>query len=95
MPDLSWNSNFMAIKIIHKGVPPASIKYECTCSNCSTVLEFQKSDARVVDDRTETAYIVNCPVCFKDIYNASLKRASNFRSATANHPDFGPTWLDR
>lgn len=59
------------MKVISRGIPPESQKYTTTCRDCHSVLEFQKKEARIVDDRNETVYVLNCPVCRNDIWIAS------------------------
>lgn len=59
------------MKVISRGVPPDSLNYRTSCNECNSVLEFKKSEARVVNDRNETVYVVKCPVCTKEIWIAS------------------------
>ncbi|KQE85291.1 hypothetical protein APB94_17510 [Acinetobacter lactucae] len=59
------------MKIISRGTPPELQNYRTNCNKCHSFLEFQKSDARVVDDRNETVYVITCPVCSCDIWISS------------------------
>lgn len=59
------------MKVVSRGIPPELQQYTTTCSNCRSVLEFQKNEARMVNDRNETVYVLNCPVCRNDIWIAS------------------------
>ena len=59
------------MKVISRGIPPQNQTYTATCRDCLSVLEFQKNEARVVDDRNETIYVITCPVCSKEIWIAS------------------------
>lgn len=59
------------MKVVSRGIPPELQQYTTTCSNCRSVLEFQKNEARVMSDRNETVYVLNCPVCRNDIWIAS------------------------
>jgi RNase P subunit RPR2 len=59
------------MKVVSRGIPPELQQYTTTCSNCRSVLEFQKNEARVMSDRNETVYVLNCPVCNEEIWIAS------------------------
>ena len=39
--------------------------------NINSVLEFQKSDARIVNDRNDMCYVLTCPVCSNEIWISS------------------------
>lgn len=55
------------MKVISRGSLPEDQLYRTSCSNCKSVLEYQKKEARIVTDRNEIVYIIVCPVCSKDI----------------------------
>lgn len=59
------------MKVISRGIPPELQLFRVNCSNCHSVLEFQKNEARVVSDRNETVYVINCPICRKEIWISS------------------------
>mgnify|MGYP003600219204 FL=1 len=59
------------MKVVSRGTLPELQQYTATCSNCRSVLEFQKNEARVVNDRNEIVYVLTCPVCSKEIWIAS------------------------
>ncbi len=59
------------MKIISRGKPPELLNYRTNCNKCHSVLEFQKSDARAVNDRNETVYVITCPVCSCEIWISS------------------------
>ena len=59
------------MKIISRGTPPELQAYTTSCGKCHSVLEFQKNEARVMSDRNETVYVLNCLVCRNDIWIAS------------------------
>lgn len=74
------------MKIISQGTSPELQAYTTSCSKCHSVLEFQKNEARVMSDRNETVYVLNCPVCRNDIWIAShaLKLKSTEQRADPN-----------
>jgi len=55
------------MKIIEHGTPPDAKPITAKCSHCKTVVEFYKSEARVMADRNETYLLIECPVCKKGI----------------------------
>ncbi|ATP86048.1 hypothetical protein [Acinetobacter baumannii] len=59
------------MKVISRGVPPELQTYRDSCGKCYSVIEFQKNELRVMSDRNETIYVLNCPVCRNDIWIAS------------------------
>nr|WP_314367276.1 hypothetical protein [uncultured Acinetobacter sp.] len=59
------------MQVIKRGIPPESLNYRASCNGCHSVLEFKKGEARAVNDRNETVYVVKCPVCTKEIWIAS------------------------
>ncbi len=59
------------MKVISKGTLPELQLFRTSCSNCHSVLEFQKNEARVMSDRNETVYVIDCPICRKEIWSSS------------------------
>jgi uncharacterized protein with PIN domain len=59
------------MKVISRGTPPELQTYTASCGKCHSVLEFQKNETRVMSDRNETVYVLNCPVCRNEIWIAS------------------------
>ena len=53
------------MKVISKGTLPELQLFRTSCSNCHSVLEFQKNEAIVMSDRNETVYVIDCPICRK------------------------------
>ena len=76
------------MKIVSRGIPPELQQYTATCSNCHSVLEFQKSEARAVSDRNELVYVLNCPVCNKEIWIASQALRPVQTSRSIQETDF-------
>jgi len=59
------------MKVISRGILPESIIYTTSCRKCHSVLEFKKSDARIVNDRNDMCYVLKCPVCSGEIWISS------------------------
>ena len=59
------------MKVVSRGILPEKINYTVTCRKCVSVLEFQKSDARIVNDRNDMCYVLKCPVCSGEIWISS------------------------
>lgn len=55
------------MKIITHGTPPKAVPVRAKCSHCGTEVEFYKSEAKIMPDRNETYYLIDCPVCKKGI----------------------------
>jgi hypothetical protein len=51
------------MKIIHRGVPPSERIYSGRCTSCSTLVEFQQSEATASQDQREPGYYIKCPIC--------------------------------
>lgn len=64
----------MAIEIIYRGKAPSEINYTCTCETCHSVLRFKSQDVKDIPDYRETGYMLNCPVCKKDVYLSKLTK---------------------
>ncbi len=56
------------MKILQRGNLPSEATYIVSCRNCQSVLEYTRKEARVVSDRNETCYVIECPVCKKEIW---------------------------
>ena len=59
------------MKVISRGSLPEDQLYRTSCSNCKSVLEYQKKEASIVTDRNEVSYVLVCPVCSHSIYISS------------------------
>ena len=59
------------MKVVSRGILPENTNYTVTCRKCVSVLEFQKSDARIVNDRNDMCYVLKCPVCSNEIWISS------------------------
>ena len=59
------------MKVVSRGILPENINYTATCRKCISVLEFKKSDARIVNDRNDMCYVLKCPVCSSEIWISS------------------------
>lgn len=52
------------MRIICQGSPPANIKYQFNCQNCSTVFEAEQREGEMVYDQRDGNFVkFNCPVC--------------------------------
>lgn len=52
------------MKIIKKGIPPEKREYTGECSNCDTVFEFERGEARYTSDQRDGDFLqISCPVC--------------------------------
>jgi hypothetical protein len=53
------------MRIIKRGKPPAEVKWEGTCGQCSSVIEAKADEIQVEWDQRETGSYgrANCPVC--------------------------------
>ena len=64
------------MKILQQGKLPSDATYIVSCRNCKSVLEHTRKEARVVFDRNETCYVIECPVCKQEIWTTnSLSKA--------------------
>lgn len=66
------------MKIIQKGVDPATQPIMATCNNCKTTVEFLPSEATYrSDQRDGDYYLLDCPVCnraiTRNVRNASIQ----------------------
>lgn len=55
------------MKVIQRGIPK-NTTHQTQCRHCNSVLEFQESEAKMINDRNEICMVVNCPICQNDIY---------------------------
>lgn len=55
----------MTIEILCQGTIPVIPKYTGKCANCQTVVRCDRSDAQHDDDRYNSKYWLNCPICNK------------------------------
>lgn len=52
------------MKIIKQGIDPKTLVYKGSCNNCSTEVEFDRSEGKVTYDQRDGDYIsVECPTC--------------------------------
>jgi hypothetical protein len=66
------------VKIIRRGKDPSLTKYEYTCEDCDSLLEFGPED-RKFDQRENSAY-VTCPVCNHFVNWEVVKRDGRAKS---------------
>ena len=59
------------MKVISRGILPEEQLYRTSCSNCKSILEYQKKEAQIITDRNEVCYVLVCPVCSHSIYISS------------------------
>lgn len=58
------------MKIIKKGKLPELEVYRATCYICKTVFEYQASEGEYFSNQRDgTGYVVNCPLCHKEVYH--------------------------
>ena len=55
-------------RILKYGKNPAKDRYRFTCKNCQTLFEFLCEEASTRDDRNETMFIIDCPLCGQECY---------------------------
>ncbi len=52
------------MKIISKGVDPATVPIMASCNKCKTTVEFMPAEAQYTSDQRDgDFYTVDCPVC--------------------------------
>ena len=52
------------MQILYKGIPPKEVRYQSTCSNCKSVLQYRKEEVKYEGShRNGTYYSYTCPVC--------------------------------
>jgi uncharacterized protein with PIN domain len=57
------------MKIIKQGKLPENRIHKTTCDKCGTVFEFEEKESQVRSfPRNESARIVKCPFCGKDVW---------------------------
>lgn len=65
------------MKIIQQGELAGEQIYRCTCGGCHTLYEFQRKEARFVDDQRDGAALVTtCPMngCGRENWTAVRSR---------------------
>lgn len=67
------------MKILFRGVPDKDKNYDVVCRGCLSHIQFMKHEAKIVDDRNETCYVIKCPVCCEEIQisNSALSCVSS------------------
>lgn len=52
------------MKVISKGIDPATVPLQCTCGQCRSVIEFLPHEAKYTSDQRDgDFYKIQCPVC--------------------------------
>jgi RNase P subunit RPR2 len=57
-------------KIIKEGKLPKSKTHQVTCSNCTTLFEFEEREARTVSDGQHSVLVISCPLCGREIWHS-------------------------
>ena len=56
------------MRIIKQGTIPEAILYVATCSNCGTVFEFTKGEAKFNSCQRDGDWLtIDCPLCKKSV----------------------------
>jgi len=56
------------MKVIHKGILPEEIVLRANCTNCHSIFEFTRKEAKIQYDQRDGEWgQVDCPVCKKKV----------------------------
>lgn len=80
------------MEILRRGSTAADAYHTVTCAHCSSLLRFQRKEAKLVEDQRDGDYYeIRCPVCGEPItIQAGLvesRKHLNLDSAGYHHDD--------